>query len=99
MTALRILMSTAGLSRQRVGRGAGRRTARHPGMSAGQAGQLASMLSAASFADSSPLIHAVISAQNEPEPTSPGIWSEPSKTNSVDSVAILAIEAMSSDGY
>ena len=32
-----------------------------------------------------PLIQAIISRQKEPEPTSPGIWSEPSNTKSVDS--------------
>ena len=48
-------------------------------------GQLASMLSSVVLASCPPLIHAVMSRQNDPDPTSPGIWSEPSKTKTVDS--------------
>ena len=41
-------------------------------------GQLLSMFFSAVSRSSWPLIQAVISFQNEPVPTSPGIWSEPS---------------------
>ncbi len=62
------------------------------------AGQLASMLSSASCSDVWPAIQAVISVQKVPEPTAPGIWSEPSKTNAVESYAALAICRVSSFG-
>ena len=75
-----------------TGRGPGCRAgrpARHPGRRS-TAGQLASMLSSVVLASCPPLIHAVISRQNEPEPTSPGIWSDPSNTHSVASFWIVA---------
>ncbi len=37
-----------------------------------------------------PEIHAVMSVQNVPAPTAPGIWSEPSKRNDVDWLKIAA---------
>ena len=68
------------------GRGRGRRAVSRPApRPTTHCGQLASMLSSVVLASCPPLIHAVMSRQNRPDPTSPGIWSEPSKTNSVDS--------------
>ena len=57
------------------------------------------MLSSAVFASSWPAIQEVISFQKEPEPTAPGIWSEPSKTHSVASFWILAKFREVSLGY
>ena len=45
------------------------------------AGQLASMFVSVVSRSCWPLIHAVMSCQNVPAPTSPGIWSEPSNRN------------------
>src|SRR5215213_6309949 len=53
--------------------------AQRPPASTDQLGQAASMFSVAALASSSPFTNAVASVQNAPEPTSAGIWSEPSK--------------------
>src|SRR4051794_6108000 len=84
MSALRILMVT-GCSRQAVrGRGdAGVPGGSRPAPPVNHCGQLASMLLSAVLASSWPATQEVISRQNEPEPTSPGIWSDPSNTHCV----------------
>ena len=45
-----------------------------------------------------PLIQAVMSFQNVPAPTSPGIWSEPSNRKPVESLATEAMLRVSSLG-